>query len=822
MASPQILPNSSAVSRKQGHLEAGKKKLEEFRKRKAEGRAKKVNSTSSLQSADGVSDERSSLYHENEGDGAAPITSTSFSESYTSAKLKDLYSSNGEIVISSNKNQSDLSGLDYYNHSSSDISQNLENFAISNIYEKSGHGKLVNGYHDHWMDRRGFSSDNDISKFESVNASITSQLTSVDSIHTKFDLDNNLNNASVSHAQSDQSKNSLSLLTGDLNASTSWLENSQNFSAESRSADLSSSYNDSAIVLGLRNPGSISNNSFVDFQVGRKKISEAISQHLNLNGATEPSFAKSTMSVRPQEDRLIPSTSYGMPFVRSRPSFLDTLGVSMVSSTSDVQDYEPEKNNQPDSFGVSRTQIANIHFPSPQQSFTHVTNLQQSSEKNNALFSFGDSKAQGVDFHFPSPQQSFTHATTLQESFISSTSGLVDEKVNSSVLSQDMQMLEMVGDYHQKGHAILIPNKDEDFSALEQHIEDLTQEKFALQRALDTSRTLAESLATENSSLTESYNQQAKLVNEFKSEIERLQEEVQHQLRAVESFKLEYANAQLECNAADERAKILASEVIGLEDKALRLRSNELKLEKQVDNLSSEISSYKRKVSLFEKERQDFQATINAMLEEKKLLQSKIRKASSTSNFFHTAKASSSKRDMSTSTEDLGEEIDKEANGGEMMASDAITQRQYNTPSADIATANSLLPDDRSFYLSYDFVGIPHDQLRMVENISSLLSELVVEKEELMQALTMEASNSSELKDLNKELSRKLEIQTQRLELLTAQSMVNESVMSKPIDIRNQETLEYADEGDEVVETLGWIMKLFPGGPSKRRTSKLL
>ena len=35
----------------------------------------------------------------------------------------------------------------------------------------------------------------------------------------------------------------------------------------------------------------------------------------------------------------------------------------------------------------------------------------------------------------------------------------------------------------------------------------------------------------------------------------------------LESIKMEYANAQLECNAADERAKLLASEVIGLEEK---------------------------------------------------------------------------------------------------------------------------------------------------------------------------------------------------------------------------------------------------------------
>ncbi|KAK8271203.1 hypothetical protein V6Z12_D11G247700 [Gossypium hirsutum] len=40
----------------------------------------------------------------------------------------------------------------------------------------------------------------------------------------------------------------------------------------------------------------------------------------------------------------------------------------------------------------------------------------------------------------------------------------------------------------------------------------------------------------------------------------------------LESFKMEYANARLECNAADERANILASEVIGLEEKVTKFQ----------------------------------------------------------------------------------------------------------------------------------------------------------------------------------------------------------------------------------------------------------
>ncbi|TYG58954.1 hypothetical protein ES288_D08G263300v1 [Gossypium darwinii] len=69
--------------------------------------------------------------------------------------------------------------------------------------------------------------------------------------------------------------------------------------------------------------------------------------------------------------------------------------------------------------------------------------------------------------------------------------------------------------------------------------------------------------------------------------------EMYKQQAELESFKMEYANAQLECNEVDERANILASEVIGLEEKACQLRSNELKLERQLENSQAEISSFK-------------------------------------------------------------------------------------------------------------------------------------------------------------------------------------------------------------------------------------
>lgn len=761
MASAQVLTNSATSSRKQGHLEAGKKKLEEFRKRKAEERAKKAGSTGQLQSIDGGNVEKSSQNEEHEEDRTISTTSTSFSGSQTTPVQKEAFSSIDKHIISSN-----------------------EDTQMLNPFEKSNYTGLVNGYHDHWKEKSELG-DSEQSRFETTSTT-SDQFTAFDSVHMDGNREDSSGSLSLYPAPLDETRNvsaRVSYLDG---SNTADLQKAEGDSAEislgfpTTLQSSSSTSKDSVPGSGIYNPGSFNNKGLVDTQVGRKTISESISQHLNLGSA----LTDSSLPIRrSQEAHLSSSASYGVTNSRSRPSFLDTLGVSRASPTPHESLYELLKANPP----VSVVQRADAHFPPQQQPFTIGNSVQQLSS--------------------------------------SSPSVLVNDKVNSFASSNEIQILEMSREYLQGGHEILVSKKDEDFSALEQHIEDLTQEKFALQRALDTSRTLADSLAAENSSLTETYNHQAKVVSELKSEIERLQEEVKDQLRAVESLKLEYANAQLECNAADERAKILASEVIGLEEKALRLRSNELKLEKQSESLSSEITSYKRKVSILEKERQDFQSTINAMQEEKKLLQAKLRKASSNSKAVDAMRISSSKRDMSTSTDDLGDDIDRQTNEAEIVPSNTISVLRNDTALNDFVRTTSSLPDDLSCYLPDVSVGIPRDQLRMIDNISSLMSELALEKEELMQALTIETSNSSKLKDLNKELSRKLEAQTQRLELLTAQRMANENILTKPPNSHNiPDTMEYADEGDEVVErVLSWILKFFPGGSSsKRRTSKLL
>ncbi|KAJ0235355.1 Protein BLISTER [Hirschfeldia incana] len=362
-----------------------------------------------------------------------------------------------------------------------------------------------------------------------------------------------------------------------------------------------------------------------------------------------------------------------------------------------------------------------------------------------------------------------------------------------------------------------MPKHNDDFSTLEQHIEDLTQEKFSLQRDLDASRALAESLAFENSSMTDTYNQQRSIVNQLKDDMEKLQQQIQAQMGELESVRNEYANAQLECNAADERSQILASEVISLEDKALRLRSNELKLERELESAHAEMSSYKKKLQSLEKDRQDLQSTIKALQEEKKVLQTMVQKASSGGKFTDLGKSSTIRKNASTSTEGLA--ISDTMPGSSNQETDSADLLGSDSSNTDVIHETGQLTLE-GFPLS-----VPSDQMRLIENINTLIAELAIEKEELVQALSTELSHTARVKELNKELSRKLEVQTQRLELLTAQNMAIDNVSSakQPDSHVVQERPPIADEGDEVVErVLGWIMKMFPGGPSKRRTSKLL
>ncbi|CAA3009246.1 BLISTER-like isoform X1 [Olea europaea subsp. europaea] len=711
---------SAQVLKKQEHLEAGRKKLEEFRRKKAAEKAKKITSASQHDVSNVVLNEKQPL--ETEFFRPTDFSGAGISDAAGAGGLGSL-----AIVAKNETKESDIvqkSGFSSSNDTlanSSFLANNDVNLPI--LAQSNLHGTEFKGDTSHHS--------------------------------TYYEVDKQ-SNTSEGHKKALSLGNSGTsvVLETDLfpeNSISTFLQDKLGYDDRVASNTTSSSYQDvrnSTFGVGQKFPF-----------MGENKFSDPVAIGGSTNNVS--TWPKSNGYAGFSSDAQI-SSNHALPSPpatgrRSRPSFLDSINISRGPSASPPLIVEAKT----DSFSSKVYPVGSLGSSVPQDT---------------------------------------------ANSFVASSNGV---DLFNHVMENSME----------NKHDLYSRKQNEDFAALEQHIEDLTQDKFSLQRALEASRTLAESLAAENSTLTDSYNQQGSIVNQLKFDLENLQAEIKAQLTELEAVKIEYTNAQLECNAADDRAKLLASEVIGLEEKALRLRSNELKLERQLENSQAEISSYRRKMSSLEKDRQDLQSTIDALQEEKKLLQSKLRKVSASGKSVDFKKSPSNTKDVSTSTEDLADERDADT------TLKALNLDNFCSASlGDDASSSQFLHENGSFNIEDLSSSIPSDQLRMIQNINTLIAELALEKDQVTQAFLAESSQSSKLMELNKELTRKLEAQTQRLELLTAQTMANDNIPARQLDPRIvRDETPFADEGDEVVErVLGWIMKLFPGGPSRRRTSKLL
>ncbi|KAG5573830.1 hypothetical protein H5410_063596 [Solanum commersonii] len=70
----------------------------------------------------------------------------------------------------------------------------------------------------------------------------------------------------------------------------------------------------------------------------------------------------------------------------------------------------------------------------------------------------------------------------------------------------------------------------------------------------------------------------------------------------------------------------------------------------------------------------------------------------------------------------------------------------------------SYLSENDQLSLESLSTAVPPDQIRMIQSINTLISELTLEKEELMKALSLESSQCSELQELNKDLTQSLKL----------------------------------------------------------------
>lgn len=484
MASAQVLSNSVGSSRKQEHLEAGRRRLEEFRKKKAA--AQKAASTSQSRSADSTAYEKQAS--ENVQAHIGPLGAIA-DEKSDIAKAYSLLSHNDKsygfildggsrsvpsarVAPQSHHVSFDLQKMEPKHEGKSDSGLKAEtgsetvsqSFGVVSgqtddqpgSFDSTGKGRYVDGIpssSDAAADNIGYhhskiyGAGESLSKNDIISESFQNKSSSINDVAASVYLDKDATN--LLRDKSDSAD-----LIVDLPEIASEPGHGQLEDRELRSFrnNMTSGLQETDIINAAGN--------FSSFFGHR---------------ASEPISTGSSSDATGSFNGLLYSAAAETHPRRSRTSFISSLNIGRDPPAADSSYSEKEK------LTTSKFQSSNFVASAMRDSFTAsgaVESLRRpaSSPSNN----------------------NFGSAFREQKLFDS-----LESKLESNSQKQN-----------------------EDFAALEQHIEDLTQEKFSLQRALETSKSLAESLASENSSLTESYNQQASIVTQLKAEMERLQGEI--------------------------------------------------------------------------------------------------------------------------------------------------------------------------------------------------------------------------------------------------------------------------------------------------------
>lgn len=419
MASAQVMPNSAvASSRKLGHLEAGKRRLEEFRKKKAEGKSKKTASAGQLLSPDVNNNvDRSPSDVDN-------ILRAEASRINATSQISNSVSLNFD--------------------GTTDVEFKSKHLVVDGVAELPKDYVTANSVDDDYFLKRDSGLPIDIE------------------IGSKLSDRSSNQEESASHSTFSSSK----------------FEIKNDFV----------SHEDSSPLL----------QHWADANSSRNDLS---GQHLDVGSQRwllpQYSSVDSGSTLRNSSAQLPSSSSTSFPAAswRTRSSFHDFL-------------------NKPK--------------PSSSATSSTTTTITTTSHSLFSEAAKADSDVPLKSLKFSNPE---VHQLSPQRSPSKYFQGMNDPFLSSSDSKNDgYQRKEIKDDNGKRLPDFPISTKDEDFAALEQHIEDLTQEKFSLKRALESSRSLAESLTSENSSLTENYNQQRKIVNELKSEMDHMREEIRSHL----------------------------------------------------------------------------------------------------------------------------------------------------------------------------------------------------------------------------------------------------------------------------------------------------
>jgi len=335
---------------------------------------------------------------------------------------------------------------------------------------------------------------------------------------------------------------------------------------------------------------------------------------------------------------------------------------------------------------------------------------------------------------------------------------------------------------------------------LQEHIDELTQERFELRREVEQTRSLMHSLVAENEALAEQYNSQGRAVDALRAELERCEREIEGQITAVQGMGAERNAARAALKSAEDRAKALIAENLALEDRNRHLRSSELKLQQELEGKGYGQEPLRRELQTVSNDRAQLRAQVEALQEEKRQLTAKLRSAALQRELAGPhegpapapAPAPSAQASPTTPAAEAAAATSP-APGAEAAAKAAENprtpppaKRALQLPSASPAAPVVALMRSTSGHFAgtapvsaatgaqvvpvLPTVGGDEDPLAMAGNIHALLTSLEEERARLAGELRAARAATAAQETRTRELSQSLAAQTQRLELLASEN----------------------------------------------------
>jgi hypothetical protein len=308
--------------------------------------------------------------------------------------------------------------------------------------------------------------------------------------------------------------------------------------------------------------------------------------------------------------------------------------------------------------------------------------------------------------------------------------------------------------------------------ALHKLFDDMTHERMQFQRGLDKQQVLMQTLATENEEMTVKLNEQAAEVVALREFSKRAQVSIRARDDALTLCVDERDVAKLTAIESHERASRSAVECVELEEKLRAARNETLRLRHVMETEHGDLERRDRAARAAATDRDEMASVIEGFRREREFLRNKLRDA-----------AQREERDMERDFSGYGErDGDDDEDGdeetkntgrdpGRARTQQTSSSRPVDASGTDESHGNTTSREDPGrpsgffHFVSRANTGdgagsfsndVGEDQLRLVDSIHTLLSEVELERARGKKVLEETKAKLQELENTNQALQRRL------------------------------------------------------------------